>query len=417
MTISQKLLGLFLATSLVTAFSSCDKDFDSPPIKTIPEGSIITIADLRAMYQGVNIKITDDLSLFAVVTADEQSGNLFKEGYIQDATGAINLRLAASGGLYIGDSVRVYLKGTVLSRFSQMMQLDSVNVDNNIIKQATKKERQPELFSSIVQITTNTQAKLIRLNNVQFVSAELGNTYADGVNLQSQNRMLEDSLGNKIIVRTSGFANFANDTIPSGRGSIVAVVSQFNSDLQLLIRNPSEVNFTLPRFGGTTPPPPGNSITKNFTDQSITSGGWTTKQVIGTFNWTTSDQGSAGNFYAKMSNFASGNTPSEAWLISPAINLSTSTNSTLDFRNAFNFTGAPLQVMVSTNYDGTSAPSTATWTQLGVNLSSGGFAWVNGGPVSLNAFLGNSAVYVAYKYTGSATNGSTWEVDDIVIAW
>lgn len=417
MTISQKLLGLCLATFLAVSISSCDKDFDSPPIKTIPEGSIITIADLRAMYQGTNIKITDDLSLFAVVTADEQSGNLFKEGYIQDATGAINLRLAASGGLYIGDSVRVYLKGTVLSRFSQMMQLDSVNVDNNIIKQATKKERQPELFASIVQITTNTQAKLIRLNNVQFVSTELGNTYADGVNLQSQNRMIEDSLGNQIIVRTSGFANFANDTIPSGRGSIVAVVSQFNSDLQLLIRNPSEVNFTLPRFGGTTPPPPGNSITKNFTDQSITSGGWTTQQVIGTFNWTTSDQGSAGNFYAKMSNFASGNTPSEAWLISPAINLSTSTNSTLDFRNAFNFTGAPLQVMVSTNYDGTSAPSTATWTPITVTLSAGGFAWASGGPVSLNAFLGNSAVYVAYKYTGSATNGSTWEVDDIVIAW
>lgn len=417
MTISQKILSILFISVLTVTFSSCEKDFDSPPIKTIPAGNLITIADLKAMYQGAPLKITDELSLFAVVTMDEQSGNIFKEAYVQDATGAINLRLKASGGLYQGDSVRVFLKGTVLTVFSQMMQLDSVDVDNNIIKQATKKDRQPELKSSIVQITTNTQAKLIRLNNVQFLSSEIGNTYADGVNLQSQNRMLEDSLGNQIIVRTSGFANFANDIIPSGRGSIIAVVSQFNNDLQLLIRNPNELNFTLPRFGGTAPPPPGNSITKNFQDQSITSGGWTTQQVVGTFNWTTSDQGSAGNFYGKMSNFASGNTPSEAWLISPAIDLSASTNATLDFRNAFNFNGDPLQVLVSTNYDGTSAPSTATWVALGVNLSAGGFAWTSGGPVSLNAFLGNSAIYVAYKYTGSASSGSTWEVDDIVITW
>jgi len=416
MTTSQKILNLFFICSLAFTFTSCEKEFDSPPIKTIPEGNLITIADLKAMYQGAPLKITDELSMFAVVTMDEQSGNIFKEAYIQDATGAINLRLKASGGLYQGDSVRVYLKGTVLTVFSQMMQLDSVDVDNNIIKQATKKDRQPELLSSIVQITTNSQAKLIRLDNVQFLSSELGNTYADGVNLQSQNRMLEDSLGNQIIVRTSGFANFADNPLPQGSGSIIAIVSQFNTDLQLLIRNPNEVNFPNPRFGA-SPPPPGNSITKNFSDQSITSGGWTTQLITGTFNWTTSDAGSVGNYYAKMSNWTgSANITSETWFISPAIDLSASSSSTLDFRNASNFSGPNMEVLVSTDYDGISAPSTATWTTLGVNLSAGSFAWVNGGPVSLNSFL-TTNVYIAFKYTGTSTSGKTWEVDDIIIAW
>jgi len=75
-----------------------------------------------------------------------------------------------------------------------------------------------------------------------------------------------------------------------------------------------------------------------------------------------------------------------------------------------------MEVLVSTDYDGISAPSTATWTTLGVNLSAGSFAWVNGGPVSLNSFL-TTNVYIAFKYTGTSTSGKTWEVDDIIIAW
>ena len=417
MTITKKLISLLLLAGTTLFISSCNKEFDEPPIKTIPEGNRITIADLKAMYQGTPIKITDELSMFAVVTMDEQSGNIYKEAYIQDETGAINLRLLSSGGLYQGDSVRVFLKGTVLSTYNQMMQLDSVDVDNNIIKQATKRDRQPDVYTDISQVTTGHQAKLIKIENVQFVASELGNTYADGINLMSQSRTLEDSLGNTIIVRTSGYANFANETLPQGSGTIIAIVSQFNSTLQLLIRNPSEVVFNNPRFG-TTPPPPGNSLTKNFQDQSITSGGWTTQLVTGTYNWTTSDQGSPGNFYAKMSNYTgSANVASEAWLISPAVDLSASTNSTLDFRNAYKHAGDPLEVYVSTNYDGISAPSTATWTQLGVNLSTGNFLWENGGPVSLNSYIGSNAVYIAFKYTGTNSSGSTWEVDDIVITW
>lgn len=418
MTITKKITGLLLLAGITLFSVSCNKDFDTPPIKTIPEGNRITIADLKAMYQGTPLKITDELSMFAVVTMDEQSGNIYKEAYIQDETGAINLRLLSSGGLYQGDSVRVYLKGTILNVYRGMMQLDSVDVDNNIIKQATKRDRQPDVYTDISQITTGHQAKLIKLENVQFVASELGNTYADAIGLKAESRMLEDSLGSTpIIVRTSGYANFAGDTLPSGSGSLIAIVSQYDQTLQLLIRNPNEVVFDKPRFG-TTPPPPGNSLTKNFQDQSITSGGWTTQLVTGTYNWTTSDQGSTGNFYAMMSNYTgSANVASEAWLISPAIDLSASTNSTLDFRNAYKYTGDPIVVYASTNYDGVSAPSSATWTQLGVNLSTGNFSWENGGPVSLNSYIGNNAVYIAFKYTGTNSSGSTWEVDDIVITW
>ncbi|HSV87750.1 MAG TPA: DUF5689 domain-containing protein, partial [Bacteroidales bacterium] len=101
------------------------------------------------------------------------------------------------------------------------------------------------------------QGQLIRLEGVQFAAAEMGTTFADEVNLASQNRMLEDCFGNRIIVRTSGFANFAGSQVPSGRGSVVAVAARFGSDFQLYIRRLSEVQLT-----GSRCPIPGDDFTR-----------------------------------------------------------------------------------------------------------------------------------------------------------
>jgi hypothetical protein len=397
----KKLLGL-ASIATVVFFTSCDKEFDTPPIKELPTGNIITIADLRAMWVTEDVKITDDISLYAVVTMDEQTGNIYKESYIQDATGAINLRLQSSGGLYEGDSVRVYLKGTIVSKYNQMMQLDSVDVDNNIIKQATQHNRTPELISDISQITAAHQAKLIRLENVQFNSAELGQTYADAANQQSMNHMLEDAAGNQIIVRTSGYANFADDTIPSLNGSFIGVVSQYNNDLQLLIRDPNELNFTNAR-----------AQIKYFSDQSITSGGWTVQNIVGSVNWTTSDAGSTGNFYGVITNTSS-NLICETWYISPSTNLSASTAPFFSFRSATFSSNPDLEIYVSTDYDGVSLPATATWTLLSPILSSGSWSWTSSGNIDLSSYM-QPSVYVAFKYTGTGSAWTTWEIDDLNI--
>lgn len=398
---TKKLLGtLALATTVL--FTSCEKEFDTPPIKELPTGSVITIADLRNMWTTQDVKISDDLSVYGVITMDETSGNIYKEAYIQDATGGIDLRLMSSGGLYEGDSVRVYLNGTVVAKYNQMLQLDSVDVDNNVIKQSTEQFRSPELLTDISQITAGHQAQLIQLNNVQFSSADLGQTYADAQNQQSQNRMLEDANGNQIIVRTSGYANFAGDTVPSGNGTFIGVVSQYNNDLQLLIRRPSELSLNGQR----------NQI-KDFEDQSITSGGWTVQTPVGSINWHVASF--SNNYYGNMSNYvAPNNFAAESWLISPSYDFSNSTMPTLQFKSAYKYNGPTMEVLVSTDYDGVSTPSTATWSALSPLLSPGNFTWTNSGTVDLSAYT-QASVYIAFKYTGSNSDGSTWEVDDINI--
>ena len=47
----------------------------------------------------------------------------------------------------------------------------------------------------------------------------------------------------KIDVRTSGYANFAADTIPSGTGSMTVILSQYFDNLQITIRGRNDLIF------------------------------------------------------------------------------------------------------------------------------------------------------------------------------
>ena len=418
-----KTLKLSVLITLTTIFIvACERDFDMPPIAEITAGQVINLEQLRAMHTGSDITITDTLSVYAVVTMDETSGNLYKEAYVQDGSASMYLRFTSSSGLYEGDSIRIDLQGTTLKRYNQMLQLDSLDADLNIFKQETQLSTISEV-TTLAEIALNGnafQAKLVRIENVEFICDDLNNSFADEVNQESLNRYLQDEIGNQLIVRTSGYSNFANQIIPSGNGTVTAIVSQYNDDVQLLLRRPSEAQLINDRIDDCDGTGGGNGngdiiLSKNFDDNSVTSGGWITQLVSGPSNC---DWGiyEGSNSAAKASNYLDGvNSACESWLISPAVDLS-ATSPVLSFRNTYNFGGDPLQLLISTDYSGSGDPNSATWTDMTtqVQWSSGCFEWVSSGDISLSNYT-QANVYIAYKYLGSNSDGSTWEIDDVQI--
>ena len=159
-------------------------------------------------------------------------------------------------------------------------------------------------------------------------------------------------------------------------------------------------------------------LTKDFNDLSLTSGGWSTQVVVDTTNWYAADFN--GDQFAKISNYDNGNVPAEAWLISPSVDISNASQPNLSFGTIMKWPGAALKLYISTDYDGTSDPTVqGTWTDItsnanwDTNNSSWG-NWTNSGDVDLSNYISNS-VYIAYQYTGTSSDGSTWEVDDILI--
>ena len=158
-------------------------------------------------------------------------------------------------------------------------------------------------------------------------------------------------------------------------------------------------------------------LSKNFNDTSITSGGWTNNIVTGSDNWFGDDFG--GEVFAKASNYnGSGNDVAEVWMISPAFDLSTSNVPMLSFDSETSYAGDPIEVLVSIDYDGTSDPTMqGTWTALSPNLptsTTSWSGWTASGDLDLSLHKGVST-YIGYKYTGSASDGKTWEIDNIEV--
>lgn len=404
-------IGIIIAILvLITfAFSACiHKDFEQPPTKEIPVGNVLTIQDvIQIYYDSVSIerpsyKFVDDFSVFAVVSMDDKSGNIYKAAYIQDASAGLNLRLLSSGGLYQGDSIRINLKGLVLSDYSKMIQLDSVHVDNNIVKIATNRNVEPALIT-IGQITNSYAARLVKLDNVEFISADVGSIYANPE--VSENRTLEDCNGNRLIVRTSGYSNFASNVIPEGRGSIVGVLGVFNNDWQLYIRSIGEVKLTKNRCGvvDTVYSMNFNGVVK---DAPISFGGWKNISEIGNLKWVGGVINNGTQNVARIRNDQNANT---SWLILPKQSLAN--NVALKFiTQAQNTIGASLTLQISTNYDGGDNPQNATWTTLPANIASN-LTVTDSGVIDLPS----GEVYIAFKFTANAGNSALFYLDDIVI--
>jgi hypothetical protein len=416
----------FLVLAIAAFAAGCKKEFDSPPVRVLPVGEVLTVQQMRELLPtGAQPKrFVGDSSVYAVVTADEQNGNLYKNVYVQDHTAAIQLRLLNAGGLYQGDSIRIYLRGTTLSWYQGMMQLDSVDVDNNVVKQSTQRIKTPETVT-LAQITPEMQGRLVRIENVEFALGELGNTYADAANQSTQNRTLSDCI-NELVVRTSGYANFAGQQLPMGNGSIVGVVGQFQSTMQLFIRNISEVQLNSPDRCDPIPTlcAAEQGVQQNFStvtanvDLSLQC--WINAPQVGSRRWR--GYSASGDLCAQATSFQSG-MADITWLISPPVQLGNGTKLSFRSQRGFGVAGHdPFAVFISTNYNIANL-ATANWVQITCPYATPATpdqVWVPSGELELAGYLPQGytgSFVVGFRYTGNGSSGQTtnFRVDDVVI--
>ncbi len=411
---------------MLVTITSCKKKYDAPPQQVIPEGNPTTISALKTLYSNIghDTVFASDINLYCTVIADEVSGNLYKESYVRDATGAINLRLLASGGLYVGDSIRINLKGAKLTTYQGIVQLDSINVDKMVAKQKTGLNPSPITLSSITVINDSYLSQLIKLNNVEFICADKNQYFADAINQQSVNRTIKDCNGNQIIVRTSGYANFANQKTPSGNGSIIAIVGKYGGEYQLYIRNYSEVQMT----GTSCSVAPTNTLNETFASttpgSNISIPGWVNTNVNNVINWVSDNTSFSGTTVAKASLYGASTTGATdtLWLITPPIQ-ATGTTQNLSFNVGVKYydAGHPglLSVMISTNY--VECSTSTTWTTVpGFTIPTGNTTSMQpAGTVDLSTILppGYTGTYrIGFKHYGKkGTYDSNIYINNVTI--
>lgn len=124
------------------------------------------------------------------------------------------------------------------------------------------------------------------------------------------------------------------------------------------------------------------------------------------------------NGYAEFNPFGSTDAVSVGWLITPTISLTENNSNKLTFQTSQSFVTSAankLEVLASTDFDGTNF-ATATWKTIPLNITfpSTNFTFTSSGSIDLSEFSGN--VNIAFKVTGSGTDGSldgAYQIDNV----
>lgn len=283
-----------MALILGLNMTSCvDNNENDPPVKPFVAGNHITIAELKAKYdaelqktdykQRIPVEVAENQSIKGIITTDDNlNGNLYKEAYIEDATGGLLMKLNTTGALNMGDSVIVNLKGLFLGDYGNFVQLGNtpytdnkgnlrvgnIEVDECMSRFSFENPTTPQSVT-IFNLKKNLDqylGRLVKIEDVQFAEAELEKTYAvpqvGDADADYGNRKMEDCFKNSIIVRTSGYSTFAGNPLPEGNGTMVGIISKFNADIQIIIRDIKEVTMDGARCTGNNGGTPAGSGTK-----------------------------------------------------------------------------------------------------------------------------------------------------------
>jgi len=453
---------LFIAALVTGVLSGCanDDSYDNPQTTCITESPTKTVAEIYATAPASSAAIgafqhyeNDDI-IEAYVTSNDAGSSFYKSISFQTLDGSLAFSIPVDMyNIYTefepGRKVFVHMKGRDYNQTYGSLLIGQLYT--NDIGQVSIGRLVPEEFrrtvkascvavdeDQLVQKLTITQAltdaninKLIEFDNVQFGRASQGKTLYDASNQigGATNHLLTDASGNSIIFRTSEFAKFAGNMVPSGSGKVRGVLTKYRGDYQFLARTAADIMLNEPAFfintqlGGTAITYNG-SFTENFESYSSAGTGdrvfpkYLNDSYIGTRFWEVKTFG--GNKYIQMSAFG-GSGQSTAMFYVP---VDFTAANTLSFKTKDGFNnGMPLKVYYVTGY----TPGTELDRSRLVDITSmftlasdgpgSGYAtsFTNSGNYSIPADVTGNGFFI-FEYSGGSGGITTnYQIDDIVI--
>lgn len=441
---TNKILAFFTVIAMSFALVSCvqDDEFSIPNslgdeenaglqaiMAGLADGSLteISIADLLDLYSGQATLIESDIVVKGYVSSSDQTGNFYKEFYMQDApenpTAALGVSLNqvdSYNQFNKGREVYIKLKGLYLGENSSDVltiggQLDGTNLEemtanqipNHVFRSANSMDIVPLVLIPSA-VNDSHLGMFVTFENMQFPSALEGETFVDPFDdFDTRHIMVSCENGSEFRLETSSFASFKQVPLPTeGRGSISGVITQgFGGSPRVMVLNTTDdINFTDNRCD----PVFEESFNSAIDNTNLNIPGWINYAEAGGEYWT--EQVFSGNGYAEFSAFNTGDVSNIGWLISPGIDMDAQEGEMLSFQTAYAYPDAghyPLEVFVSTNFDGTEGGiASATWEAIDAviahpDITDDWFDFVDSGSIDLSSYTGT--LYIAFKYTGSDT--------------
>lgn len=455
---TNKFLTLILSFVAIIAMTSCveDDDYTVPSslgaeenaaLQTLlnSNATISTIAQVKSLYvtEGDPQEIVSDIYVKGYVTSSDAAGSFFKEFYMQDSpsnpTAAIKIVLDQVDsynqfnigrevyinlkGLYVGETRTgdgvIGIGGKLNDEADEIEALNTSQIRASVLRSQVTETLIP-LTVTLNNINASHVGMYVIVENALFPTSIVGQTYGDPTETFDTERTLQACEGfdfAEFRLEISSFANFKQESIPAGGGTISGIISKtFNgSNFVLVLNSTADVNMD----GTRCMPLDINDFTIVWED-AFDSGiaAWTAQNIIGPGqSWGQTDFGNPAPS-ARMSGFQSGAQNNEDWLITPAVDLSGTANNVMLFETVKRFGGPDLEVFMSTDYMGGNPNTDGTWTPLAVALdtNTGSWtSWTSSGTVDISAADGVN-VFIAFKYTSNSADGAaTFQLDNFKI--
>ena len=280
----KKIKYIVIALACVCLSGCMADDYDAPQLNQSPYGNneltetkVLSIAQLKEQYQGVIAasgleEITEDIQIKGWVTGNDVEGNIYNQFALQDETGAIIISVA-QGALYgylpVGQEVLISLKGLKIGGYGNQGQIGGVYTNKKtgqlqvgrlnryvwerhykLIGSVQLGKIEPTIFDvskiSDGQYMAEHCGKLMTLKNVRLKEANGKAVFApnDGsatLIANAVNRTLAGISSKKMVIRTSTYADFANQPMPTGSVDITGIFTRFRNTWQILLRSADDI--------------------------------------------------------------------------------------------------------------------------------------------------------------------------------
>jgi len=252
---------IYISLALMAAAllgQACSEKFENPaPFEPVTLTPNITIKDLKARYvSGTPYEINDSLVIGGKVNSTDEFGNFYRSFYIQDETGGIEVKIGKTT-LYNeykeGQTIYVKARHLFLGAYGGMVQLGEksaearyetsyietdLRIKETIFRGATGAKITPAQINTSSDIHNGLLGTLVTLKDVKLVDQNM-TTWARKATPELEagygEQKFELAGGTIVVVRTSGYAKFANQPAPAkgSKADITGVLTKFNSTWQL----------------------------------------------------------------------------------------------------------------------------------------------------------------------------------------
>lgn len=240
--------------------SGCGDTFSDPDLTPEWCEPTLTIGEMLRFYDGENpLTFTENYRIGGVVTASDESGNFYRTFMVDDHTGGVEVM----AGLYdlhtlypVGRLVSINLRGLTLAQTSGgVFQLGfrslpssgypvdyighSALLEKYVLRGGVNTEFQvPD--PAVSDLDDSWLGRLVRIRGLELRGGG-ETTWATVEGRYPKDIRATDSADNWLYVYTSGYADFAGETIPVGRVDVTGVLMKNGKRYRLKLRDLGDV--------------------------------------------------------------------------------------------------------------------------------------------------------------------------------